>query len=582
MVSSATDMTPLAPSPTPLALLLELGQAFHSTLELDPLLGSILKQLQSAVRSEGGSIWLLSQDHEEQVLKCTHAIGPDADRMTGRVIPVAQFLEAYQTAGGRAVKIDNTAAAVGPDLGFDEIIRVRARNTIIAPLVARGDLLGTINVINKLDQPSFTDADRELLSALAGHAAVAIQNAQLYKQQKQNSERQRLLDQISRHLQQTLDLDILIPRIFGEVNKAINAEAQSIWLVNEEAGNIMCRFATGPGAENIRKVTVPIGKGIVGACVANQESIIIADAQNDARVYRGADEKTGFVTRSLMSVPMVLEGRSLGAIQAVNKRDGALFNKDDLDLFRSIADSAALAISNAQLVTNLQESYDLTLDALSAALDLRDRETEGHSRRVVEYTARLAEQIDLDKTTIMDIRRGSLIHDIGKIGVPDAVLHKPGPLDAEERKIIEKHPQAGYEMLLGIPYLQEEIKIVLAHQEKWDGTGYPFGLKGEEIPLGARLFAIADTFDALTSDRPYRKGRPYEMARQIIAEESGKQFDPQAVEAFLAIPPEAWMQIRAMVMEEVARRRARHADRVHKARTGLLNPDVLKNLPEPK
>ncbi len=580
MVSSATDMTPLAPSPTPLALLLELGQAFHSTLELDPLLVSILKQLQSAVRSEGGSIWLLSQEHEEQVLKCTHAIGPDSDRITGRVIPAARFLAAYQTVGGRAVKIDNTAA--GPDLGFDEVIRVRARNIIIAPLVARGDLLGTINVINKLGQPGFTDADRELLSALAGHAAVAIQNAQLYKQQRQNSERQRLLDQISRHLQQTLDLDILIPRIFGEVNKAINAEAQSIWLVNEEAGNIMCRFATGPGAENIRKVTVPIGRGIVGACVANQESIIIADAQNDVRVYRGADEKTGFVTRSLMSVPMVLEGRSLGAIQAVNKRDGALFNKDDLDLFRSIADSAALAISNAQLLTNLQESYDLTLDALSAALDLRDRETEGHSRRVVEYTARLARQIGLDKATIMDIRRGSLIHDIGKIGVPDAVLHKPGPLDAAERKIIEKHPQAGYEMLLGIPYLQEEIKIVLAHQEKWDGTGYPFGLKGEAIPLGARLFAIADTFDALTSDRPYRKGRPYELARQIIAEESGKQFDPQAVEAFLAVPPEEWMRIRAMVMEEVARRRARHEDRVHKARTGLLNPDVLKNLPEPK
>ena len=294
---------------------------------------------------------------------------------------------------------------------------------------------------------------------------------------------------------------------------------------------------------------------IVGTSVSRQESIIIKDAQNDPRHARSVDEKTGFVTRSLMTVPLVLEDKSIGAIQAVNKRDGQLFNQDDLDLFRSIADSAALAVNNAQLVADLQNSYDLTLDALSAALDTRDRETEGHSRRVVEYTSRLAEQIGLDKETIKSIRRGALIHDIGKIGVPDAVLNKPDSLDPEERKIIERHPQTGYYMLADIPYLQEEIKIVVCHHEKWNGTGYPFGLRGEQIALGARLFSIADTFDALTSDRPYRQGRPYEAARKIIEEESGKQFDPQAVAAFLAIPADEWMQIRAQVMEEVTQRR---------------------------
>ena len=203
---------------------------------------------------------------------------------------------------------------------------------------------------------------------------------------------------------------------------------------------------------------------------------------------------------------------------------------------------------------------------------MRDRETEGHSRRVVEYTAHLAQRIGLDKRTIAVIRRGALIHDIGKIGVPDAVLLKPGPLNPEERRIIEKHPQAGYEMLLGIPYLQEEIKIVLGHQEKWDGSGYPFGLKCEAIPLGARLFSIADTFDALLSDRPYRKGRPYAVARQIIQEEAGKQFDPQAVEAFLAVPPEDWEQIRVAVMAEVSRRRQTHEDYVNQSLTAGRSP----------
>jgi len=565
-------MDTVAEAPSPLTLLLEMGQAFHSTLELDPLLVSILKQLQSAAQSEGGSIWLLNEKQTD--IQCTHAIGPNVDQILGRTIVFTEMKVFHTSGGWQAVKVDDTAAAEWQNI-FPTLLRPRTHNALVVPLVARGDLLGFIVMVNKLQGGRFTKDELELVSALSGHAAVATQNALLYDQQRRAAERQQLLDQISRYLQQTLDLDELIPRIFEEVNKAINAAAQSIWLVNADAGVITCRFATGPGAEQVKQVTVPMGRGIVGYTVEKQEPLIIADARDDPRVFRGADDKTGLVTRSLMSVPMVREGRAIGAIQAINKLNGALFTHDDLDLLRSIADSAALSIENARLFADLSASYDNTLDALAAALDLRDRETEGHSRRVVEYTARLAQQIGLDQKIITEFRRGALIHDIGKIGVPDAVLHKPGPLDAEERKIIEKHPQAGFEMLLGIPYLQEEIKIVLAHQEKWDGTGYPLQLQGEQIPLGARLFAIADTFDALTSDRPYRKGRPYEVARQIIAEEAGKQFDPLAVDAFLAVPGNEWGIIRAMVMDEVSARRKKHEEQVQRGHTGMLNPDAL-------
>lgn len=557
----------------PLTLLLELGQAFHSTLELDPLLGSILKQVQSAIRGESGSMWLFNESRTR--LTCTHAIGPGSEQVLGQHLPADRMLALTPIGQGKTLRIDDLVhfAWLAENSRY---LRREARTVMVAPLLARGELLGTLNVINKLGAATFSDEDAALLTALAGHAAVAILNAQLYDRQTRATERQKLLQHISRHLQQTLETEILIPRILEEVNQAINAEGQSLWLTNADQKTVTCHFATGPGAENIKRVTVPLDRSIVGSTVLSQRPLLIEDAQKDERWNRGADDKTGFITRTLMSVPMVREGKAVGAIQAVNKRTGGLFTRDDLDLLLSIADSAALAIENARLFTELQASYDNTLDALAAALDLRDRETEGHSRRVVEYTARLARQINLPATYITEIRRGALIHDIGKIGVPDAVLHKPGPLDVEERKIIERHPQAGYEMLLGIPYLQEEIKIVLGHQEKWDGTGYPNQLKGEEIPLGARLFAIADTFDALTSDRPYRKGRPYPMARQIIAEEAGKQFDPAAVEAFLAVPEEEWLEIRAMVMEQVGHRRAQHAERVRQKRhTGMLNPDML-------
>jgi len=546
-------------SSIPLHLLLELGRAFSSMYELGPTLAKTLKEVRNAVYCETASLWLVNDAETE--IKCTYATGTEAEKIKGHVSQTKKFLVAYRTASGRLAGADKSYLSKWLDAKeYLSAFDIKARTQIGIPLIARNKLLGELNMINKIGS-DFTADDYKLAATIADHMAGAIQNTLLFEQRNRTVENQNLLNQISSHLHQTLDLDELIPRIFMDVNKAINAEAQSIWLVNEKEGVIKCRFATGPSAERVIGISMPINApSIVGTSISKQESIIIKDARTDPRHASSVDVATGFVTRSLMTVPMVLEDKSIGAIQAVNKRGGLRFNSDDLDLFRSIADSAALAVDNAQLVADLQTSYDLTLDALSAALDLRDRETEGHSRRVVEYTARIAEQIGLDKDAIKTIRRGALIHDIGKIGVPDSILHKPGDLNPEERKIMDRHPQVGHDMLCEIPYLEEEIQIVLCHQEKWDGTGYPRGLQGEEIALGARLFMIADTFDALLSDRPYRRGRPYEEARKVIEEEAGKQFDPKAVEAFVAIPPEEWTQIRARVTKQIERRRQRQME----------------------
>ncbi len=543
--------------PSPLIdLSLELGRPYRFMQELDPRLHKALKTALETLRCETVSLWLLNETESE--IRCAHAVGKRAETLQEKAARAKKFLAAYCTPTGTLRKAEKFGESKWLDeTVYAENFGIAARSVFAVSLVCREKLLGEINLLNK-EEARFSPEEEAFLQTLADSAAAAIQNTLLYEQRRRATENQKLLAQISNHLHQTLKLDELIPRIFAEVNKAIQAEAQSIWLVDEKEGTVKCRFATGPSAGRVQGLSVPLNApSVVGASVLKQESIIIQDARNDPRHAVSVDETTGFVTRSLMTVPMVLEDKSIGAIQAVNKRGGLRFTADDLELFRSIADSAALAVSNAQLVADLENSYDLTLDALSAALDLRDRETEGHSRRVVEYTARLAKQMGLDQRTITTFRRGALIHDVGKIGVPDAILRKPGTLDPEERKIIERHPQAGYDMLAEIPYLQEEIKIVLCHQEKWDGTGYPRGLKGEEIVLGARLFMVADSFDALLSDRPYRKGCTYEEAREIIAAEAGKQFDPKAVEAFLAVPPEEWEEIRANVTEEIQRRRER-------------------------
>ncbi len=194
---------------------------------------------------------------------------------------------------------------------------------------------------------------------------------------------------------------------------------------------------------------------------------------------------------------------------------------------------------------DLERSYDITLEAMGDALDLRDAETEGHSKRVTAYTIALAREIGLNAEELKVIARGAFLHDIGKIATPDRVLLKPGRLDECETEIMREHCERGYEMVRKIPFLREASEIVYAHQESFDGGGYPRGLKGEEIPLGARIFAIADTLDAITSDRPYRKGRSFAEAREEIARCSGRQFDPAIVEVFLAMPIERWSRLRA-------------------------------------
>jgi response regulator RpfG family c-di-GMP phosphodiesterase len=203
------------------------------------------------------------------------------------------------------------------------------------------------------------------------------------------------------------------------------------------------------------------------------------------------------------------------------------------------------------LYSELETTYEATLQALVTALDLRDNETHGHSYRVVEYAVVVAERMGIGEPQLSWIRRGAILHDVGKIGVRDAILRKPGKLTAEEWDEMRRHPEMGYRTLKHIPFLDPALDIVLHHQERFDGTGYPHGLRGEQIPLGARIFAVVDTFDAMTSDRPYRRALGIREVREEIERCSGTQFDPQVVKAFLSIDPSTWTRIREVAHQHV-------------------------------
>lgn len=201
-------------------------------------------------------------------------------------------------------------------------------------------------------------------------------------------------------------------------------------------------------------------------------------------------------------------------------------------------------------LADLERSYDITLEALGDALDLKDAETEGHSKRVTAFTIAIARAMELPQERVRVIARGAFLHDVGKMAIPDAILRKPGRLTPEEQEKMREHAMLGYQMLRKIPFLQEAADIVYSHQERYDGSGYPRGLRGDQIPLGARIFAVADTFDAMTSDRPYRAAQSISSGRREIERNAGKQFDPEIVRIFLGVPEHIWAELRSEIEKQ--------------------------------
>jgi cyclic di-GMP phosphodiesterase len=237
--------------------------------------------------------------------------------------------------------------------------------------------------------------------------------------------------------------------------------------------------------------------------------------------------------------------------RALENRRLKLENRTYQTNLESLVDARTQQLNNA--MRNLERSYDITLEALGDALDLKDAETEGHSKRVTAFTIAIAKNMGLNEKEIRVIARGAFLHDIGKMAIPDAILRKPGALTPDEMGIMREHSYRGYQMLKKIPFLAEASDIVYSHQERYDGTGYPRGLKGDEIPLGARIFSVADTMDAITSDRPYRPAQSLAAAREEIKRWSGRQFDPEVVKTFLAMPEDIWVNLRREIDSQIYR-----------------------------
>jgi len=341
--------------------------------------------------------------------------------------------------------------------------------------------------------------------------------------------------EVGRVVSSTLDLRELLTKIMSTATKVMRCETSTVYLVDEQTNELYFHIVSGDpnvGAK-LQEIRLPMGTGLAGWCAQNNKPVIVPDTEKDPRFFKGADKKSGFVTRSMICVPMRLKDRVVGVLQVLNRTGDIPFNDHDLETLENVANQAVSAIENARLYENIQKVYLSTIEVLATAIDAKDPYTQGHSRRVTQYSVAIAEELNLSPKEVESIRYAGLLHDVGKIGIKDSIIRKPGRLTDEEYAIIKKHPAIGAKILRPVDFLADKIPGVLHHHEYYDGRGYPEHLTGENIPLAGRIICVADAFDAMTTNRPYRKGLTVKTAVGELQKFSGKQFDPVCVEAFI-------------------------------------------------
>ncbi len=349
------------------------------------------------------------------------------------------------------------------------------------------------------------------------------------------------LQKIDRAILGSQDLNLTLHVVLEQANSELNVDAAAILLLNP--GSQLLEFAAGIGfhSKAIERSRLRLGEGLGGLAALEGKTMSVTDL---------VEKSTQFVRTSLLSeegfvnyfsAPLIAKGKIEGVLEVFHRLPFTP-DKDWLDFLEVLAGQAAIAIDSATAFAKLQRSnrelfnaYDATIEGWSRALDLRDKETEGHSQRVTEMTMKLAVMAGVGDEKLAHVRRGALLHDIGKMGIPDSILLKPGQLTDEEWIVMKKHPVFAMEFLSPIAYLRPALDIPYCHHEKWDGSGYPRGLKGEQIPLAARLFAVVDVWDALRYDRPYRQGWTEEKLIKHIRSLSGTHLDPKAVELFVKL-----------------------------------------------
>ncbi|MEK6578794.1 MAG: HD domain-containing phosphohydrolase [Bdellovibrionota bacterium] len=391
---------------------------------------------------------------------------------------------------------------------------------------------------------SFSTKNQKLTDTIERVRGLELEIAVVLSEMQEKVRQLEILNRFSSLINSTLETSIVREKALEATCELLGCETASLYLVDKKTSELFWESALGEAGMKLKSsFRLPIdNRSIAGYVAMTGESLVVNDVENDPRYFKKAKKRGGFKTKSMVCVPLKSKDRTIGVLQALNKISSSVrrssrypwaeFLDTDQTLLETLSHQVAIAVENAELYESLKKNFFDTVEALAEAIEKKDRYTGGHTKRVVHYSVCIAKHLNLTHEQLERIRLGAILHDVGKIGIEDKVLKKQSQLDSEEWKVMQTHPDIGYDIMSRVEGLRDVIGGMRYHHERYDGGGYPLGLKGQEIPLLARIISVADTYDAMVSTRPYRKGLDPKVAYEEIVKHSGKQFDPEVVDAF--------------------------------------------------
>lgn len=524
-----------------LEILQRLSTALRKTQTLDEMCPLFVSHALQAVGADIGSIYLLEPHTGEWVSRLWFnaqgdLISPQGLELRHRPSEgvtgyVGMKGEIYQSSNWRSDGI----SVIKPE---EERLIHPYSSCISLPLRAEQQVIGVMHLWGATPR-TYTEEECHLLLAIADMAGSALRRAQLHQETLHRLEQLRSLNSIGRTISSTLDVRFSLDLLLKQTCIQLGVDAAGVLIYNPIS--LCLEYASGYGfrSDLYQTSRVRLGTGLAGLAGRERRPILISDLDHSPFPFARQELRREEHFVSYAAFPLLTKGELKGILEVFHRTQLA-FSPDWLEFIESLSLQAAIAIENAQLFEGLQRTnlelslaYDATLESWVRSLDARLREPDDHTARVTELTVRLAQAMNVNEANLPHIRRGALLHDIGKMFIPESILQKVEPLTPEEIAIVRQHPQYAYDLLSHITLLKPALEIPYYHHERWDGSGYPQGLKGEDIPLAARIFAVVDVFDAITTARPYRAAWSKLEALSYLREQAGRLFDPRVVEAFL-------------------------------------------------
>ena len=519
-----------------LSTLYDLSVNLNTSISVDDALEITLSSVQDLLEADAGMVVL--HDEGKSILSIPFATGYLAAN-TGHIFNWQETQDEFLKASTQAEATLEFANHPGIFTGLKGIKLCGSATTI--PLLSANEPVGIVVATRKKngDLKPLTPFDQRLLRAIGELAGTTVRKAQFYEDGQRRLTFLQALRTIDIEISTNLKLDSTLKIVLEEVVANLHVDATAALVINPDSGKLKFGAQKGFSDQNLYRLYLERNESYAELAAFDRRLFLFPDIRGKQTNF--TQSKLFLVEQfiSYAAVPLLAKGEVRGVLEVFGKKPFQV-NQEWLEFLETLAGQTAIAIDHTTLFENLQRSntellnaYDITIEGWSSALDLKDSDTEGHTRRVAEMTERLARALGISEGDLVHLRRGALLHDIGKMGVPDQILRKPGPLNDDEWKVMKKHPVYAYEWLSPAEYLHPALDIPYSHHEKWDGTGYPQGLQGSEIPLKARIFSLVDVWDALSSDRPYRKRWQQDKVVDYIRDQSSTYFDPEIVPVFL-------------------------------------------------